>query len=140
MKDEELPPPAEQNRIAIRREDLRDRLVAPYEALAHLEDILLDVIKKQRSTFGSKDCPATEEGPDLDAPPDPDEPIPRPPSEDDAAARFAPSNSWRRPSDYVAFMAKILRRGMDKPSQREEGTPFSKARPGFIRRTVCSSL
>ena len=106
MSNEELPQPAEQKRIDIRREDLRGRLVGPYEALAHLEAFLPDVIEKQRSTFGSMDCPAVDEETDVDAPQDPDEPISRPPSEDDAAARFAPSNSWRRPSDYVAFLAK----------------------------------
>ena len=106
MQNEELPPPAEQNRVAIRREDLRDRILAPYEGLAHLDDLLADVIEKQRSSFGSRACPATEQEADLDAPPDPDQPVPRPPVEDDAAARFAPSDSWRRPSDYVASMAK----------------------------------
>ena len=39
MSNEELPPPAENNQIAIRREDLRDRIFAPYEGLAHLDDL-----------------------------------------------------------------------------------------------------
>ena len=140
MQNEELPPPAEETGIATRREYLTDRLLAPYEALVHVEAFLPDVIERQRSTFGSKKCPADEEEIDMDAPPDPDEPIPRPRDEGEAAARFAPSDSWRRPSDYVAFLAKKVRRRMDKPSQRKEGTPFSNARPSFIRRTVCSSL
>ena len=106
MQHGALPAPAEQTRAEKRREDLRHRILAPYEGLAHLDDLLADVIEKQRSSFGSKDSPATEQESDLDAPPDPDLPAPRASVEDDAAARFAPSDSCRLPSDYVASMAK----------------------------------
>ena len=143
MKNEELPAPTEQNRIAIRREDLHDRLVAPYEALAYLEDILLEVINKQRSTFGSKVCPATEEASDLDAPPDPDEPIPKPPNKDDAAARFAPSNRWRRPSDYVAYMAKKFEEEWINPrSGKKEQRSLKRDQALFVAQfaQVCSTV
>ena len=57
----ELPPPTEHKRVAIRREDLSDTLLAPFEGLADLDDVLADVIAFQRSSFGavdSKACPA----------------------------------------------------------------------------------
>jgi hypothetical protein len=66
------------------------------------------VIARQRSSFGansSKACPEDEEENDIDVPPDPDEPVPKR-DEQDTNATFAPSSSWRRPSDYVALMAK----------------------------------
>ena len=75
MQDGVLPPPAELKRIALRREDLSDRLLAPFQGLAHLNDMLADVIARQRSSFGAdtpKACPADQED-DTDAPPDPDD-------------------------------------------------------------------
>ena len=53
--------------------------------------MLADVIDTQRSTFGSKACPAAEPEADPDVPPDPDQPLPRHPLDDGAAARFASS-------------------------------------------------
>ena len=91
MQHEGLPPPADQTRVAMRREDLLHRILAPYEGLAHLNDVLADVIDKQRSTFGSKACPAAEQEADPDVPLDPDQPLPRHPLDDGAAARFASS-------------------------------------------------
>jgi hypothetical protein len=63
MLDGVLPPPTEHKRAAIRREDLNDRLLAPFQGLADLNDLLADVIASQRSSFGadsSKACPADE--------------------------------------------------------------------------------
>lgn len=108
MWNGELPPPTEHTRVAIRREDLSDRLFAPFERLADLDDVLADVITRQRSSFGAVDlkaCPANDEEDDMDVPPDPDEPVSKE-DEADATARFAPSDSWRRPSDYVAHMVQ----------------------------------
>ena len=133
MQDGELPPPAEQNRIARRREDLSERLLAPFQGLAHLDDLLADVIEKQRSSFGSTDCPATEEEDDLDAPPDPDEPARALPVQEDATARFAPSDSWRYPSDYVAHMAKRFEEEWTNPrSGKKELRPLKRDQVLFV--------
>ena len=58
MWDGELPPPSEPTRVAIRREDLSDRLFSPFEGLADLDDVLADVITRQRSSFGAVDSKA----------------------------------------------------------------------------------
>ena len=113
----ELPPPRESRKVALRREDLSDRLLAPFQGLAHLDDLLADVIACQRSYFGarsSKECPADDQENDIDAPPDPDEPAAKQ-DEPDAKARFATSESWRRPSDYVAYMAKRFEEDWTNP-------------------------
>ena len=75
MQDGVLPPPREHTKIAIRREDLSDRLLAPFQGLADLNDVLADAIARRRSSFGadsSKACPADQED-DIDAPPDLDD-------------------------------------------------------------------
>ena len=91
MQHEGLPPQADQTRVAMRREDLLYGILAPYEGLAHLNDVLAAVIDRQGSTFGSKACPAAEQEADPDVPLDPDQPLPRHPLDDGAAARFASS-------------------------------------------------
>ena len=143
MQNGELPPPAEHRKVAIRREDLSDRLLAPFEGLAHLQDLLADVIARQRSSFGSTPCLATEEEDDLDAPPDRDEPVPRQVVEQDATARFAPSNTWRRPSDYVAYMAKRFEEEWTNPrSGKKEPRPLKRDQVLFVAQfaQVCNTV
>ena len=57
MQSGDLPPPTDSRKVAIRREDLNDRLMAPFQDLVHLDDLLADVIDIQRTSFGSKDLP-----------------------------------------------------------------------------------
>ena len=127
--DGELPPPSEPTRVAIRREDLSERLFSPFEGLADLDDVLADVITRQRSSFGavdSKACPAKDEEDDMDVPPDPDEPVSKE-IEADATARFAPSDSWRRPSDDVAYMVHRFEDEWTNPrSGKKESRPLKR--------------
>ena len=118
MQDRELPPPKEHLKVAKRKERLSERLLAPFQGLAHLDDLLGDVVARQRSSFGadgSKASLVNEMEDDADAPPDPKEPVAKQ-DERDAKARFAPSDSWRRPSDYVAYMAKRFEEEWVNPS------------------------
>ena len=133
MSDGELPA---NQKMAIRREDLRSRLQAPFQGLAHLHDLLADVLARQKSSFSaanSKICPQEEEEGDLDVPPDPDEPVPER-DEQAAEARFAPSSSWRRLSDYVAHLAKRFEEKWTNP--RTERVAKLEARPGAIHRPI----
>ena len=139
MQDGELPPPTEHKRVAIHREDLNDRLLAPLQGLAHLDDLLADVIGLQRTSFGkasSKACPADDQGDDIDAPPDSDEDNADRPTvteEDDPKARFAPSDSWRRPSDYVALMAKRFEDDWTSPrTKKKEPRPLKRDQVFFV--------
>ena len=82
--------------------------MAPFQGLAHLADLLGDVVARQRSSFGADGSKASLVNgmvDDADAPPDLKVPVSEQ-HERDAKARFAPSDSWRRPTDYVAYMAK----------------------------------
>ena len=109
MWDGELPPPNEQRRIQIRREALSDKLLAPFAGLADLDaEDVENAITLQRTFFAtenSKPSLANDEEGDMDVPLDDYEPVAKK-DEEDATARFAPSDSWRRPSDYVAHMAR----------------------------------
>ena len=121
MQNEALPPPADQKGRDKRQEELKGQIIDPFENLAHLEGLaLVHVIETQRSTFGSKVCPANEEEDDLDAPPDPDAPAPVLPLRNDAAARFAPSDSWRLPSDFVKYLAKKFEEEWTNPRTRKK--------------------
>ena len=44
MQAGELPPPTDSRKVAIRREDLNDRLIAPFRDLMHVDDLLTKVI------------------------------------------------------------------------------------------------
>ena len=116
--------------------------LAPFHGLADLQDLLADVIARQRSSFGSKACPATEED-DLNAPPDPDEPVRRQEGEQDATSRFAPSNTWRRPSDYVAYMAQRFEEEWTNPrSGKKESRPLKRDQVLFVAQfaQVCNTV
>ena len=97
--DGELPPPTEHKKVAIRREVLNDRLLAPFQGLAHLDDLLADVIGKQKKTFGKaslETCPEDDQEDDIDVPPDADgDDTTRPTVREEchAQAKFAPSDS-----------------------------------------------
>ena len=58
MLDGELPPPTEHKRVATRREDLSVRLLAPPQGIARLDDLLADVIARQRTSFGANNSRA----------------------------------------------------------------------------------
>ena len=135
MQNSGLPPPTDQKMLAIRREDLNDQIQAPFQELAHLDDLLTDVIARQRSSFATKSTTsgqADDQNDDIDAPPDPDA---RMAKDDDLAsnARFAESTTWRRPSDYVAYMAKRFEDEWTNPrTKRQEPRPLKRDQVLFI--------
>ena len=145
MHDGELPPPTDRKKVEIRREDLSDRLLTPFQGLAHLDDLLTDVIARQRTTFGaesSKACPANNPEGDTDVPPEPGEPVAKP-DEQDAKARFAPSDCWRRPSDYVAYMAKRFETDWTNPhSGKKEPRPLKRDQGLFVAQFahICNTV
>ena len=68
----------------------------------------------------------------MDVPPDPDEVLPKQ-DESDATARFAPSDSWRRPSDYVAHMVKRFEDAWTNPrSGKKESRPLKRDQVYFV--------
>ena len=145
MHDGELPPPTDRKKVEIRREDLSDRLLTPFQGLAHLDDLLTDVIARQRTTFGaesSKACPANNPEGDTDVPPEPGELVAKP-DEQDAKARFAPSDCWRRPSDYVAYMAKRFETDWTNPhSGKKESRPLKRDQGLFVAQFahICNTV
>ena len=51
----------------------------------------------------------------------------------DAAARFAPSDSWRRPSDYVAYMVQRFEDEWTNPrSGKKESRPLKRDQVYFV--------
>ena len=138
MWDGELPPPTEHKKTAIRREVLNDRLLAPFQGLAHLDDLLANVIGKQRKTFGKaslETCPEDDQEDDIDVPPDADgDDTTRPTVREEchAQAKFAPSDSWRRPSDYVAFLARCFEDEWTNPhTGKKEPRPLKRGQVLF---------
>ena len=135
MQNSGLPPPTDQKMLAIRREDMNDQIQAPFQELAHLDDLLTDVIARQRSSFATKSTTsgqADDQNDDADAPPDPDA---RMAKDDDLAsnARFVESTTWRRPSDYVAYMAKRFEDEWTNPrTKRQEPRPLKRDQVLFI--------
>ena len=126
MQDGQLPVPVDGRQVQLRREHLDERLVTPYQGLSDVDDLLEDLIQRQRSRFGttsSKNVPMSDDEDDKDAPPDPAR-SDAPPNDSIPNARFAPSDFMRRPSDYVAMLVKRFegewinpRTGQKKPRQ-----------------------
>lgn len=145
MQQGVLPPPKdggkEQQKLVLRREDLGDRLLSPFQSLANLDHLLEHVIDAQRKTFASTGspnaCPADDDDEiDPDAPPDPDadRDVGRTNAEDGTAqAKFAPSDAWRQPSDYIAYMAKRFEDEWTNPrSGKKEPRPLKRDQVFFV--------
>ena len=127
MHHEGLPPQADQTRAAMRREDLLYGILAPYEGLARPNDVLAAVIDRQGSTFGSKACPAAEQEADPDVPLDPDQPLPTTLTRRRCGSTLCLVRLLASPKRLRGIPGGTLRRGMDKPSERKEGTTTFKA-------------
>ena len=140
MHDGELPPPTDRKKVEIRREDLSDRFLTPFQGLAHLDDLLTDVIARQRTTFGaesSKACPANNPEGDTDVPPEPGEPVAKPDEQD---AKACSLRLLAPPQRLRCVHGETLRNRLDEPPQREKRTATPEARPGAVRRPVRSYL
>ena len=98
------------------------------------------MIDIQRAAFGSKDhpktCPADDGDDDIDAPPDPDADSATRSTNvaaGEAEAKFAPSDAWRRPSDYVAFLAKRFEEEWVNPrTDKKEPRPLKRDQVLFV--------
>ena len=118
---------------------MKERLLASFQDRVLLDDLLTDVLKKQRESFGKncpKACPADDSDDDAEAPPDPDEDVAvraEVAQEMDAKATFATSDAWRRPSDYVAFMARRFEDEWTNPrTGRKESRPLKRDQVFFV--------
>ena len=133
MQDGHLPLPFEDNQIKIRREHLSDVLSEPFRGLAHLGGLLEDVIARQRTYFGTgqvapRDEEEDDEDDDVDAPPVPGKHVAR-----DATAIFAPSDAWRLPSDYVAFLTQRFENEWINPrTKKKERRPLKRDQALFV--------
>ena len=116
----QMPAPAETLALRQRRDGLR-ALTQRFVGLTHLGASLRDVATVQRH-FAGKPGEVERLRPDDDVPPQdlgespPSAPISGRPS--DPVAYFAPSDLWRRPSDYVAHLATRFEEG---PLNEETG-------------------
>ena len=128
MESGVLPPPQSRQggagqRAARVREDVQKR----YEGLSDLSaEALKELVQAQRKLWMSKsseaqtdaDCPAAPVAGESGGPSDPqdqaNESAPR--RRPEPKAFFAPSDAWRRPSDYVAHLAKKFEEGPVDPA------------------------
>ena len=126
MASGNLPPPQPSPAFTARRAEFRTEMVDSYTALAAIGDSLTVLVDMQRRYFKNA-CVNDDDLPDPDAPPEfgedeamgePDGSSPRP----EPTGYFAPSDRWRRPSDYVAYLAREFEAGRTGPLE-ERGKP-----------------
>ena len=117
----ELPSPNESAALHGRREHLAASLLEPLTGLCALgRDILRDIIDVQRQRFaraGKKveDAPEDDDAPTENEGEEEPENAPAAQPGPDPVAYFAPSDRYRRPSDYVAYLARRFEAGKLNP-------------------------
>ena len=130
LDDGGLPAPRNREDGADRRaSDVQKDILQRYEALGNLEPaVLKELVSAQRKSWKSKnddaepsdqDCPAPPAPEDSGRPSDPhaDYSSQKPPRRGpEAKAYFAPNDAIRRPSDYVALLAKKFEEGCVDPT------------------------
>jgi hypothetical protein len=130
----ELPAPQESTALQRRRTQLRESLLEPLRGLCTLgRDVLRELVDVQRKRFaraGSRE----EDVPDDDAPLEIDEAAPHEPqAAPEPVAYFAPSDQYRRPSDYVAELARQFEAGKwDEKTGRIEPKPLKRDQALFV--------
>ena len=123
MASGNLPPPQSSPAFTARRTEFRTEMVDPYTPLDALGESLKKLGDMQRRYFKNA-CVKDDELPDPDAPPEfgedeprgePDRSSPRPAP----IGYFASSDRWRRPSDYVAYLAREFEAGRTGPLEEQ---------------------